>query len=213
MAEDGVLQPTLNKWKMPIFVFFNNARLVFKMDELGLEILRIAFPAALALAADPIASLIDTAFIGHIGPVELAAVGVSIAIFNQASRITIFPLVSITTSFVAEEDTVRKVGIEPLDNEHIEKGSAKSGISKEFTAEGDLLEDLENGSATESDKEDKEPEKGFQAVTCKTESITSSIPKMDKVGKREAAYSFSFYSTCHWWGAWPSPSNFPYFRC
>lgn len=42
-------------------------RLVFKMDPLGLEILRIAFPAAMALAADPIASLIDTAFIGHIG--------------------------------------------------------------------------------------------------------------------------------------------------
>lgn len=39
-----------------------------------------------------------------VGPVELAAVGVSIALFNQVSRIAIFPLVSITTSFVAEED-------------------------------------------------------------------------------------------------------------
>ncbi|KAL0722820.1 hypothetical protein Bca4012_037419 [Brassica carinata] len=38
------------------------------------------------------------------GPIELAAVGVSIALFNQVSRIAIFPLVSITTSFVAEED-------------------------------------------------------------------------------------------------------------
>lgn len=47
--------------------FIYICRLVFKMDELGLEILRIAFPAALALAADPIASLVDTAFIGHIG--------------------------------------------------------------------------------------------------------------------------------------------------
>uniref|UniRef100_A0A1J3J8M3 MATE efflux family protein 1 n=1 Tax=Noccaea caerulescens TaxID=107243 RepID=A0A1J3J8M3_NOCCA len=77
---------------------------VFKFDELGLEIARIALPAALALTADPIASLVDTAFIGQIGPVELAAVGVSIALFNQVSRIAIFPLVSITTSFVAEED-------------------------------------------------------------------------------------------------------------
>lgn len=41
------------------------------MDELGSEILRIAFPAALALAADPVASLIDTAFIGHIGLLNL----------------------------------------------------------------------------------------------------------------------------------------------
>lgn len=69
----------------------------------------MAFPAALALAADPVASLIDTAFIGRLGAVQLAAVGVSIAIFNQASRITIFPLVSITTSFVAEEDTMEKM--------------------------------------------------------------------------------------------------------
>lgn len=29
--------------------------------------LSIALPAAVALAADPIASLIDTAFVGHIG--------------------------------------------------------------------------------------------------------------------------------------------------
>lgn len=36
-------------------------------DELGMEIAQIALPAAMALAADPIASLVDTAFIGHIG--------------------------------------------------------------------------------------------------------------------------------------------------
>lgn len=45
----------------------------------------------------------------NIGAVEIAAVGVSIAIFNQASKVTIFPLVSITTSFVAEEDTVERI--------------------------------------------------------------------------------------------------------
>lgn len=39
----------------------------FGADELGLEILSIALPAALALAADPIASLVDTAFVGHLG--------------------------------------------------------------------------------------------------------------------------------------------------
>lgn len=110
MAEDGALRPTATtNWKIPLAVFFKDARYVFKLDSLGLEILRIALPAAMAFAADPIASLIDTAFIGRIGSVELAAVGVSIAIFNQASKITIFPLVSITTSFVAEEDSVEKI--------------------------------------------------------------------------------------------------------
>lgn len=32
-----------------------------------MEILSIALPAALALAADPITSLVDTGFVGHIG--------------------------------------------------------------------------------------------------------------------------------------------------
>lgn len=53
--------------KCIIIVRQNFIRLVFKLDELGLEIAKIAFPAAMALTADPIASLIDTAFIGQIG--------------------------------------------------------------------------------------------------------------------------------------------------
>lgn len=55
------------------------------------------------------------------GPVKLAAVGVSIAIFNQVSRIAIFPLVSVTTSFVAEENA-----------KNIEKGSLLDGEMKEL---------------------------------------------------------------------------------
>ncbi|KEH19068.1 MATE efflux family protein [Medicago truncatula] len=52
---------------MSLFVFFKDARLVFKLDALSREILGIALPSALAVAADPLASLIDTAFIGHLG--------------------------------------------------------------------------------------------------------------------------------------------------
>ncbi|PKU74380.1 protein DETOXIFICATION 42 [Dendrobium catenatum] len=99
----------------PLRVFFKDARSAFKKDELGLEIVQIALPAALALMADPIASLIDTAFIGQIGPLELAAVGVSIAVFNQVSRVAIFPLVGVTTSFVAEEDATCKMADEELE--------------------------------------------------------------------------------------------------
>lgn len=40
---------------------------IFKFDGLVSEILSIALPAALSLVADPIASLLDTAFVGHIG--------------------------------------------------------------------------------------------------------------------------------------------------
>lgn len=130
----------------PFCIFFRDARSVFKMDELGLEITRIALPAALALTADPIASLIDTAFVGQIGPVELAAVGVSIALFNQVSRIAIFPLVSVTTSFVAEEDTVAKVCPEVQDGENLETGLADSTENKKLIplTQKDTLESTYN---------------------------------------------------------------------
>ena len=39
----------------------------FRLDEVGMDILGIAVPAVLALAADPITALVDTAFVGHIG--------------------------------------------------------------------------------------------------------------------------------------------------
>lgn len=44
-----------------------NCRFVCKLDTLGKEILSIAIPAVLTLAADPVASLIDTMFIGRLG--------------------------------------------------------------------------------------------------------------------------------------------------
>ncbi|KAL1346629.1 hypothetical protein AAHE18_08G200800 [Arachis hypogaea] len=122
------------KLKLPIFVFFKDARLVLKMDELAKEILGIALPSALAVAADPIASLIDSAFIGHLGPVELAAAGVAIALLNQASRITIFPLVSITTSFVAEEDTIENLNIKALEKEFIEDVEKEDGKLNKFSS-------------------------------------------------------------------------------
>ncbi|KAA8518206.1 hypothetical protein F0562_015680 [Nyssa sinensis] len=121
---DAVLFLWKNLGKLQLWVFFKDTRNVFKKDELGLEIATIALPAALALTADPIASLIDTAFIGHIGPVELAAVGVAIAVFNQVSKIAIFPLVSITTSFVAEEDTAGSLSGKAQEIEIMEKGFA-----------------------------------------------------------------------------------------
>lgn len=57
---------------------------------------------------------------------ELAAVGISIAIFNQVSKIAIFPLVSVTTSFVAEEDAIGQVNPEAQESEHLELGTLLS---------------------------------------------------------------------------------------
>lgn len=61
---------------------------MFRLDELGQEILSIAVPAALALAADPLASLVDTAFIGRLGLIILYF------LINNASHFTVQPFIS-----------------------------------------------------------------------------------------------------------------------
>ncbi|GFP92769.1 mate efflux family protein 2 chloroplastic [Phtheirospermum japonicum] len=95
------------------FPVMRRLREIFKLDGLGMDILSIAVPAALALAADPITSLVDTGFVGHLGSAELAAVGVSGAVFNLVSKLFNVPLLNITTSFVAEEQaTVMKAADE-----------------------------------------------------------------------------------------------------
>ncbi|XP_050381819.1 protein DETOXIFICATION 44, chloroplastic [Argentina anserina] len=88
----------------PLFISLRRLRdESFTYDGIVVDILSIALPAALALAADPITSLVDTAFVGHLGSVELAAVGVSASVFNLVSKLFNVPLLNITTSFVAEE--------------------------------------------------------------------------------------------------------------
>lgn len=130
-AEDPPAPPALSGWprRTGLYLFVMNIRSVFKLDELGSEVLRIAVPASLALAADPLASLVDTAFIGRLGSVEIAAVGVSIAIFNQVSKVCIYPLVSVTTSFVAEEDAIISKYLEENSSKDLEKAAVDSETS------------------------------------------------------------------------------------
>ncbi|KAJ0783557.1 putative multi antimicrobial extrusion protein DinF [Helianthus annuus] len=143
-----------------LLFFYYVRRLVFKMDSLGKEILTIAVPAAMAFAADPVASLIDTAFIGHIGAVEIAAVGVSIAIFNQVSKVAIFPLVSITTSFVAEEETIERLKSKVPKDENMEKSYINTDES--MKDDDDVkLENLENGSIITDEQNDLPAEEGI----------------------------------------------------
>ncbi|KAI5066985.1 hypothetical protein GOP47_0017513 [Adiantum capillus-veneris] len=102
------LQDDKSQGRNLLLSFVKGATNVFKADDLGVEIAAIALPALLALTADPLASLVDTAFIGRLGSVELAAVGVSIAVFNLVSKLFNFPVLNLTTSFVAEAATELK---------------------------------------------------------------------------------------------------------
>ncbi|OMO81676.1 Multi antimicrobial extrusion protein [Corchorus capsularis] len=157
--EDDPYPSSSVKMKLPFYVFFKDVRNVFKLDELGSEIAQIALPAALALTADPIASLVDTAFIGQIGSVELAAVGVSIALFNQVSRIAIFPLVSVTTSFVAEEDTIGRVSSEEKESEYMETGLCVNNENKELIPQKGCGEDAYRTKESSFDITKSEPER------------------------------------------------------
>ncbi|CAK9144858.1 unnamed protein product [Ilex paraguariensis] len=63
----------------------------------------LSLPTIAGQAVDPFAQLMETAYIGRLGPVELASAGVSISIFNIISKLFNMPLVSVATSFVAED--------------------------------------------------------------------------------------------------------------
>ncbi|KAB2098017.1 hypothetical protein ES319_A01G209200v1 [Gossypium barbadense] len=147
MGVGAILSFWSNMGKLPLLMFFKDSRNVLKRDELGSEIVNIAVPATLALLADPIASLIDTAFIGRIGAVELASVGVSVAIFNQISRITMFPLVSITTSFVAEEEATSKPTTEAEQDANPERESDVNQELVPLTGNGNVKKSQPDGNS------------------------------------------------------------------
>jgi MATE family multidrug resistance protein len=66
--------------------------------------LAIALPALLGLLADPMLSMVDTAFVGRSGPIDLAALGVCTSIFHMA--FTVFRASTVaTTSLVGSAET------------------------------------------------------------------------------------------------------------
>lgn len=64
-------------------------------------VLALAIPALGALAADPLLSLVDTAFVGRLGVVPLAALGVDVSLFSFAFALFNF-LAYVTTPLVAQ---------------------------------------------------------------------------------------------------------------
>lgn len=57
-------------------------RVTHAAPSLDRRILRLALPAMAALAADPLLSLVDTALVGRLGAVPLAALGIDSAVFS-----------------------------------------------------------------------------------------------------------------------------------
>ncbi|XVE82405.1 hypothetical protein DITRI_Ditri16bG0001800 [Diplodiscus trichospermus] len=67
------------------------------------DLMMLSLPAIAGQTIEPLAQLMETAFIGRVGAYELASAAVSISIFNIISKVFNIPLLSVATSFVAED--------------------------------------------------------------------------------------------------------------
>ncbi|XP_019252269.1 PREDICTED: protein DETOXIFICATION 45, chloroplastic-like isoform X1 [Nicotiana attenuata] len=74
-----------------------------RSSEVRRELVMLSLPAIAGQAIDPLVQLMETAYIGRLGSVELASAGVSISVFNIISKLFNVPLLSVATSFVAED--------------------------------------------------------------------------------------------------------------
>jgi hypothetical protein len=75
------------------------------MRETDKRIASIALPTLAALAAEPVATLVGTVWVGHIGTMPLAACAAAVSIFSLATKLINLPLTAVTTSLVASAST------------------------------------------------------------------------------------------------------------
>ena len=106
------------------------------------RILALAAPALAALVADPLLSLVDTAFVGRLGRVELAALGVDAALFGMAFAVC-NSLAFVTTPMVAQSlGRGDRVGAVRVVNQALVTagGLGMLGIILFWTASGPLVD-------------------------------------------------------------------------
>ncbi|OVA11973.1 Multi antimicrobial extrusion protein [Macleaya cordata] len=101
------------------------------------ELVALALPAIGGQALEPLAQLMETAYIGRLGPVELASAGVSISIFNIISKLFNIPLLSVATSFVAE-DISKNASKEPASDGFFHEDNNNNGKPIEATEKKQL---------------------------------------------------------------------------
>jgi putative MATE family efflux protein len=70
-------------------------------DRLDREYIEIALPAFVSLAADPLASLVDAMYVGRLGAVQQAGMGIAISAQYSVAKLYNDPLLKTSTSLVA----------------------------------------------------------------------------------------------------------------
>jgi putative MATE family efflux protein len=68
---------------------------------LDAEIFNIALSTLATLAADPLAALVSTAWVGQLGAVQLAGVGVALSVYGAFTKLFNMPLLAVITSSTA----------------------------------------------------------------------------------------------------------------
>lgn len=76
----------------------------------------IALPTTLTLAIEPMAALISTAFVGHLGVSQLAGVGVSLTLLNSITKLFNMPLLAIITTYMAASSTSSTTSLATTDD-------------------------------------------------------------------------------------------------
>ena len=84
------------------------------------EFFTIALPAFVQLAAEPLAGLVDTAYLGRLGPEVLGGAGVAISAQYAVGKLYNDPLLRTSISLVASEDGRRKNGRKRKENDENE---------------------------------------------------------------------------------------------
>jgi hypothetical protein len=99
-------------------------------SKLNKEFFSIAVPAFIQLAAEPLASLVDTAYLGRMGPEVLGGAGVAISAQYAVSKLYNDPLLRTSISLVASQDgKARGNQASDTGNSESERKSAKKDLS------------------------------------------------------------------------------------
>ncbi|KAL5579726.1 hypothetical protein UlMin_012168 [Ulmus minor] len=85
-------------------------------------------PAIAGQAIEPFSQLMETSYIGRLGALELGSASVSVNVFNSISKLFNIPILSVATSFVAED--LSKYEIENFASKGSSNGKPFHGVAE-----------------------------------------------------------------------------------
>ena len=107
----------------------NRQQLAKKKKRLTREFLLIGGPALIQLAAEPLAALVDTAYLGRLGPNVLGGAGVAISAQYAVSKLYNDPLLRTSISLVAAQDGKARSSLVAEENQETAAANQQKDLS------------------------------------------------------------------------------------